>query len=215
MQELQKLPGQYLTGLTLLIAVLAGAGCSHDELPPQTIPTYDRRQLELPSEPTPTAPTKPTAAATKISRQIQGSLNAPNPNSVIDLMHFVADWQLDNPTTDAKNGWIYAPFYSGVVALGRLEKDSKYLDLMMKQGAALRWQLDNNLYDADHHAISQLYLDLYALKQQPDAIAQEVKGTSMDGTYYILKVACGKYSCVHDEVKLGESEVRRLTLTLL
>jgi len=48
-----------------------------------------------------------------------------------------------------------------------------------------------------------------------DAIAQEVKGTSMDGTYYILKVACGKYSCVHDEVKLGESEVRRLTLTLL
>ena len=156
----------------MLAVVLASAGCSSNEAPPLTIQSYDRKTLELPPDTTPaettTAP-RPVAAPT-VARFIQGSQNAPKPAAVLDLMHFVADWQLDNPTSDAKNSWIYAPFYMGVVALGRLEKDSRYIDAMMTTGEELRWQLDNNLYHADHHAISQLYLDLYALKQQPEMI---------------------------------------------
>jgi rhamnogalacturonyl hydrolase YesR len=89
---------------------------------------------------------------------------------VLDIMHLAADWQLDNLPTEDKNDWIHSAFYMGVMALGRLEKDSRYIDAMMAQATELRWQLDDNFYHADHHAIAQLYLELYALKQDPEMI---------------------------------------------
>jgi rhamnogalacturonyl hydrolase YesR len=161
-------------GVSLLTAttiILASAGCSSNDQPPETRAEIVHTPLVLPPQVQTPVTVAPQATVTpEILRAIQGSLNAPKPYTVLDTMHLVADWQLNNPSIDAKNSWIYAPFYSGVIALGKLEKDSRYIDAMMAQGADLRWQLDNNIYHADHHAVSQLYLELYALKQQPEMI---------------------------------------------
>jgi len=157
-----------LAGLALAITL---AGCAADEMPPTTRPELVHTPLVLSPEPVAPAPVVLQPSATsEIMRAIQGSLNAPKPNSVLDLMHLAADWQLDNPSSDPKNGWVNAAFYTGVMALGRLEKDSRYIDAMAAVGTELRWQLDDNIYDADHHAVSQMYLEMYALKQQSEMI---------------------------------------------
>ncbi len=154
-----------------LTMMMVGVGCAENE-PPTERPELVHTPLVLPPQTTEAPSTiTPAAAAPEIARLIQGAANAPKPYAVLDLMHLVADWQLDNPTPGDKNDWIYSAFYDGVLALGRLEKDSRYIDAMMTQGEELRWKLDDNIYHADHHAIAQLYLGLYALKQQPEMIA--------------------------------------------
>jgi unsaturated rhamnogalacturonyl hydrolase len=173
-QEQQRFLGRHSIALTALAMILTSAGCSNGEAPPLTLPDYgEHTGLTQPIDTSPTVPTEtaaPPAPAPATIHFIQGSPNAPKPDAVLDSMHLVADWQLDNPSPDDKNSWVNAAFYTGVMALGQLEKDSKYIDAMMAVGADLRWQLDTNIYDADHHAVSQMYLELYALKQESDMI---------------------------------------------
>jgi rhamnogalacturonyl hydrolase YesR len=85
-------------------------------------------------------------------------------------MRRAADWQLANPTNDDPKGWIYAAFYDGVMALGRIGSEGKYLDAMLTQGTNNRWELGKGDYNADAHAVAQMYTEMYELKSDPDMI---------------------------------------------
>jgi rhamnogalacturonyl hydrolase YesR len=91
---------------------------------------------------------------------------APTPAAVRAIMEKVADWQLANPSKDAKDGWIYAAFYVGVMALNAEAADRKYHDAMVAQGTANEWKPAKRVYMADDHAVAQMYLELYLVDKQ-------------------------------------------------
>jgi rhamnogalacturonyl hydrolase YesR len=85
-------------------------------------------------------------------------------------MQQVADWQLAHPSKDARNGWIYAAFYTGVMALNGLNPDGTYHAAMLAQGTQNNWKLAARPYHADDHAVGQMYLEMYALDRQPEML---------------------------------------------
>jgi rhamnogalacturonyl hydrolase YesR len=94
----------------------------------------------------------------------------PTPAAVLQIMEKVADWQLANPSKDAKDGWIYGAFYTGVMALNDVAADKKYHDAMVAQGQANGWKPAKRIYMADDHAVTQMYLELYLLDKQAEMI---------------------------------------------
>ncbi|HTB62764.1 MAG TPA: glycoside hydrolase family 88 protein, partial [Opitutales bacterium] len=101
---------------------------------------------------------------------VQGMNITPTPAAVLDIMSRAADWQLGNPTTDPTKGWVNAAFYDGVMALTKTSKDAKYFDAMLNVGQDNRWQLGQRIYNADDHAVAQLYLDLYEIQKSTDMV---------------------------------------------
>lgn len=74
-----------------------------------------------------------------------------------------ADWQIANlkkPSTT----WIDATFYIGLVALGKMPGQAKYLDAMTAYGEALKWELGSRKLHADDQCIAQAYFDLYEVQ---------------------------------------------------
>ncbi len=115
---------------------------------------------------TPTPATAPVPVVTSAP-----VVPAPTPAAVLQIMEQVADWQLANPSKDAKDGWIYAAFYTGVMALNGIAPDQKYHDAMLAQAKLNGWKPANRPYMADDHAVTQMYLELYLLDKQPEMIA--------------------------------------------
>jgi rhamnogalacturonyl hydrolase YesR len=124
---------------------------------------------------TPPAPTSatttPAATATPAAPAAETGPPAPTPAAVLQIMEQVADWQLAHPSRDARDGWIYAAFYTGVMALNGIAPDQKYHDAMLAQGAQNGWKPARRPYMADDHAVTQMYLELYLLDKQPAMIA--------------------------------------------
>lgn len=94
------------------------------------------------------------------------------PKAVLATMQKVADWQLANP--GKYSCWIRGAFYTGVMALGRMEGGKKYLDAMKAVGEARQWRLTNVIpggYHADGHVEGQMYCELYRICRDPAMIA--------------------------------------------
>ncbi len=161
-----------LAALAFLAAALAAAGCADTYQSPVS-PWHGHD--EAASEPLNTAPT-PTPESTVVTpptpnpalgKSIQGEAKAPTPAATLAIMRLAADWQLGNSSTDAKNGWIYAAFYDGVMALAKFDPDQKYINAMVDQGKTNRWELGTRLYHADDHAVAQMYLELFEMRADP------------------------------------------------
>lgn len=158
----------------LFAVTLAGAGCDDTyQVPPGTYHGH----IEAPDEPPETAPAPPDnavasapAPGTTQPAAIQVTDTAPTPDAVLQILRQAADWQLANPSTDPENGWVYAAFYDGALALAKINGDTKYYDIMMAQGLKNHWQLGEHDYNADDHAVAQMYLELYELKNDPDMV---------------------------------------------
>ena len=118
-----------------------------------------------------TTPTPKPVAANVTTVLGDGSVPAPTPAAVLQIMGQVADWQLTHPSKDAKDGWIYAAFYTGVMALNSVAPDQKYHDAMLAQGEQNDWKPARRTYMADDHAVTQMYLELYLLDKRPAMIA--------------------------------------------
>jgi len=118
----------------------------------------------------------PAAAPAPASAPIAANVTATptpaqsTPAAVLQIMEKVADWQLANPSKDAKDGWIYAAFYTGVMALNREAADAKYHDAMVAQGKQNGWKPAKRPFHADDHAVTQMYLELYLLDKQPEML---------------------------------------------
>jgi rhamnogalacturonyl hydrolase YesR len=91
------------------------------------------------------------------------------PERVLATMRDAADWQLAHPSRHAKTDWTQAAFYTGLMALGRL--DATYLDAMREIGEATKWQLGRRKYMADDHSVGQSYIELAMLDKKPEYFA--------------------------------------------
>jgi len=82
-------------------------------------------------------------------------------NSILNIMHHVADWQLDQWNTKGFNhpsvDWTNAACYTGIYALGAIKGNDKYLDALVKIGTDLHWQTGPNRVMADDYCIGQTY----------------------------------------------------------
>jgi len=169
-----------------LAGVAASAGCwsTYQDLHPDESPWKNRTTTTTENEqaPTTTTPTQTTTLPPVIPTSDSGEVNLPpvadktSPVGILELMHRAADWQLANPTNDEKTGWIYAAFYDGVMALGKIDANGKYLEAMLTQGAENRWKLGAQEYNANDHAVAQMYLAMYELKSDPDMIKATQQG---------------------------------------
>jgi len=91
-----------------------------------------------------------------------------------DVMHRVANWQLENPLPHNKLNWHYGAFDSGLWALYKLTGERRYANRIKNVGQAHHWELMNPIYHADHLAVGQAYLDLYMQDHNQD-IAENMK----------------------------------------
>jgi rhamnogalacturonyl hydrolase YesR len=90
--------------------------------------------------------------------------------SIVNIIQRAADWQLENPRRDSKIDWHYGAFYTGIMALYKLTKDERYLNEMLNIGESHNWRLHNDIFHADRHTISQVFIELYEMFDDPKMI---------------------------------------------
>jgi rhamnogalacturonyl hydrolase YesR len=107
-----------------------------------------------------------TFLSVSVCTRAQAILPAPDsPPIILEIMERVADWQLTNASPSAahykENGWTYAAFYTGVMALDSIANRPEYHDAMVAEGNKLEWKPGPRPYHADDYCVGQMYLELY------------------------------------------------------
>jgi len=113
-----------------------------------------------------------------------GDCASPTPPSLEDTVAIgkrVADSQLFSgrewimPTKEPRvwknTEWGATALWVGVLEFYKLTQDKRYLDALMAMGKSANWQPQGHSFNADMHAIGQIYLDIYALNPNPEMIA--------------------------------------------
>ncbi|PTQ93972.1 rhamnogalacturonyl hydrolase YesR [Mucilaginibacter yixingensis] len=130
---------------------------------------------------------KPAMAATPPDDNLK-------PAYIMEVMHRVADWQLNAWSTNGFNhpevDWTNAACYTGIYALGNMPGNEKYLKPMVKIGEDLKWNTGKRRFMADDYCIGQLYAQLYmnykdakmiaAWKTQADSIIAKPHNESLE-----------------------------------
>lgn len=88
------------------------------------------------------------------------------PRHIKRTMELVTDWQLNHPK-HAPTDWTNGAFYAGVVAAYKTTGSRKILDSLMALGQRTLWRPGRRYDHADDIAISQTYIDVYRLKNDP------------------------------------------------
>jgi len=87
------------------------------------------------------------------------------PQSILNVMHRVADWQLNQWDTKGFThpayDWTNAACYTGIFALGEIKGNDKYLASLTKICDKLNWNTGPNRFVADDYCIGQTYALLY------------------------------------------------------
>lgn len=97
---------------------------------------------------------------------------ATDPQSVLALLHSVADWQLANPSKHALTDWTQGAGYTGFMAVSRLPGGAKYEEAMVRVGEKTQWKLGPRCrFHADDDCIGQMYLDLSARRHDAAMMA--------------------------------------------
>jgi rhamnogalacturonyl hydrolase YesR len=84
-------------------------------------------------------------------------------DAVIAAMVAAADWQLDHPSPHPPYDWTQAAFYTGVMALGRVVENPKYLAAMRAMGERNQWRPGLRPGHADDYAVVATYARLYEI----------------------------------------------------
>ncbi|MBI3884602.1 MAG: glycoside hydrolase family 88 protein [Opitutae bacterium] len=88
------------------------------------------------------------------------------------VLEQAADWQLAHPAPRWKpDGWHYATFYAGVMALVEISAEPRFPAALLAMGEGNGWQPGARRYHADDHAVGQTYADLFAREHAPAMIA--------------------------------------------
>ncbi|HTB83012.1 MAG TPA: glycoside hydrolase family 88 protein [Candidatus Sulfotelmatobacter sp.] len=93
------------------------------------------------------------------------------PQSVLDVMQHVADWQLANPSAHKTTEWTQGAGYAGMMALAGISGDTKYRDAMLAMAATNEWKPGPRRYHADDQCVGQTYAELYFLWRDPKMLA--------------------------------------------
>jgi rhamnogalacturonyl hydrolase YesR len=94
---------------------------------------------------------------------------------ILNIMHKVADWQLNEWNTKGfthkKYDWTNAACYTGIYALGSIKNNEEYLRALVNIGNALNWDTGPSRFMADDYCIGQTYSLLYKKYKQMRMIA--------------------------------------------
>ena len=83
-------------------------------------------------------------------------------DKIQDTLKLVANWQLDQMANIStphleETGWVQASFYIGLARWAVSADDPRYFEAIRKLGQRNDWHLGRRLYNADDHAIGQVY----------------------------------------------------------
>lgn len=83
-------------------------------------------------------------------------------DKIKNTLKLVANWQLDQMTNIStpdleETGWVQASFYIGLARWAVSAADPRYFEAIRKLGQRNDWRLGRRLYNADDHAIGQVY----------------------------------------------------------
>jgi len=98
------------------------------------------------------------------------------PKFIMKTMKKVADWQLNtwqqNGWPHPKGDWTNAAGYTGILELGKVSKDKKYTDFLVRIGNDLDWNTGKRRFMADDYCIGQTYSNLYMIYHDQKMIAK-------------------------------------------
>ena len=96
-------------------------------------------------------------------------------NQVLQAMEKVATWQLNSwkekGSKHACWDWTNAAGYTGIMALSKISKDPKFIQVLVLRGDSLKWQTGPRRFHADDYCIGQTYSQLYAKYKDKKMIA--------------------------------------------
>jgi rhamnogalacturonyl hydrolase YesR len=126
-----------------------------------------------------------TSSLPSCSRKTIGADGKPNifnKRYIKETMLRVTKWQLKHPK-HRPNDWTNGAFYTGVVAAYQTTGSQAILDSLMALGKRTNWQPGPGFDYADDIAISQTYIDLYRIKNDP----QMIQGT-VDSVQKLMRI---------------------------
>jgi rhamnogalacturonyl hydrolase YesR len=98
------------------------------------------------------------------------------PANILKTMERVADWQLNTWQQKGqrwpKYDWTNATGYTGLLDLGKLSKDDKYIKYLVGIGHDLNWNTGPRRLMADDYCIGQTYANLYMMYKDDKMIAK-------------------------------------------
>ncbi len=84
--------------------------------------------------------------------------------ALLKAMRHVADWQVNQWNTSGfkhpKVDWTNGACYTGLFALGNINGNDRYLDVLKNIGNDLKWNTGRNRFHADYYCIAQTYAQL-------------------------------------------------------
>lgn len=88
-------------------------------------------------------------------------------DEVKEVMTKVADWQIEHFQDASEKkphpplNWTNGALYVGMIKLAAISNTDTYYNWLKKIGEEHKWQLNDRIYYADDHTVSQMYIDLY------------------------------------------------------
>ena len=92
-------------------------------------------------------------------------------NNILKISKKVADWQLENPKDTSMGDWVQGSFVNGLLALGRLPGNQKYLQAVKQIGIHEKWGVIKTSHRANDHCTPQAWIEYYEMEKQPEMIA--------------------------------------------
>lgn len=89
-----------------------------------------------------------------------------NASEILAYAEKVADWQLANPFDTTMGDWIQGPFLNGLMALGSIPGQEKYIEEVRQIGESMEYKPINTEWPANDHCAPQAWLELYELKKE-------------------------------------------------
>ena len=83
------------------------------------------------------------------------------PQTVLEAMRRVADWQLAHPSPHSTLDWTHGALFAGMTAWGMVAEEPRYLDWLIHAGKKNNWQPGPQPYLADDHCVGWMYLELF------------------------------------------------------
>jgi len=109
-----------------------------------------------------------TTATSKVSAKDIGMQLASG--EIQKMAYKVADWQLANPNNTSMSDWVQGPFINGLMAIGKMPGDSKYLKAVMQIGEKEQWGVINAGWRANDHCTPQTWMEMFEVRNQPKMI---------------------------------------------
>ncbi|ROQ18636.1 rhamnogalacturonyl hydrolase YesR [Marinimicrobium koreense] len=114
-----------------------------------------------------------TACTHQSTPESAGLSDAFEPEAIRTAANLVADWQLaqydlktnnfreEERASELPQGWVNATLNIGLMHWAEQSGQTEYRTAVKNLSEVNRWQLGPRVYDADDHAMGQVYIDLY------------------------------------------------------